>query len=63
MNNNKDIDFWYYEWQLAKKDGNTNYAESCKEKHKEMVMALIKKSNPHFLYLEQLSYLPPICLN
>ena len=53
--------YWYEEWQEAKKDGKTQWAITCKEKYKQIIIESLKK--PYNLYIEKLKQYPMFYLN
>ncbi len=53
--------FYYLEWQNARKDGDLQYANHCKEKYKDLVMSDIVK--PFHFYDVKLRMYPIINLN
>ena len=55
------IEFYRYEWKVAEKEGNTAYAENCKEQYRLLVMESLKR--PYKQHIEKLKAYPPIWLN
>ncbi len=53
--------FYYEEWQNARKRGNLIYAEQCKSKYKEIVIASIIK--PYIIYDERMKQYPMLFIN
>lgn len=53
--------FYHDEWKNAKKEGNYQYAEWCKEKYREIIMNSLKR--PYKKYVPKLKAFPPLWLN
>lgn len=53
--------FYYKEWHLAEKDGNTKYALVCKKMYRKLVMKVIIKE--YHYYSDMLKQFPLININ
>lgn len=61
MNSKKKKKFYYREWHEAQKDGNTRYANECKEQYRKLVMQ--EKIKPYHFYSDKLKMFPILNLN
>ena len=55
------IKFWNYEWRVAEKEGNIEYAIACKEEYRIHVIESLKR--PWNQHEEKLKQFPILMLN
>ena len=54
--------FWHKEWMIARKNGEKQWADACKDKYRETIKEALQEEPSRF-YIENLKTLPTIHLN